>query len=559
MLPLLQVQGPIAIHIKKSDPVRFAVGTSLLDQCNDGTTTTNNNDPCSTLFVFAWKQITASKWNTFLPAKKQQITSALQWSSRVSISGTPLPKKENPYSANLQCSQYKTISQKILANTSAATPLLSDATSLFIDAHKTIGDSYYLFEIEVFYVNGETNQAYVGAYVERARPSVKTSEISVLISTQVIPGNTDMYSVNAWDLISLPPGSGIGDYNYSWRCFQRDGFLRPMCPDSIQFTDLSSHILGVKRTTLPPYQEFFFEIALFDRNFPQLGTWTAHYKVTTQGLPAPEVSINALTSSSSFRVNPDARMTLVPIIKPNDQTYKYQVTWQCTSSQYSCPNGYFGKNYGQPGDTVASQHPSVTVFQNSLIVSGQSTPLPIGATMSFQVTVYSPVMNGRSISTVTITSNSAPSNGICEIFPVNGTALNTTFTVTCSSWSDLDTPLQYALQYTSETSPAAGEVTVRNFVPDPQAKFSLPTGSHKIRVSIRDALGMETSVSLPAVKVFDPPATQRAEVITAFLADGLAQAETTTDVNKVRALSHLTACHQNERQCLLTTARRNCH
>jgi hypothetical protein len=40
-------------------------------------------------------------------------------------------------------------------------------------------------------------------------------------------------------------------------------------------------------------------------------------------------------------------------------------------------------------------------------------------------------------------ANAIPLNGICDVTPKSGIALNTTFTITCSGWEDTDQPLSY--------------------------------------------------------------------------------------------------------------------
>ena len=90
----------------------------------------------------------------------------------------------------------------------------------------------------------------------------------------------------------------------------------------------------------------------------------------------------------------------------------------------------------------------------------------------------------------TFRTNSVPYGGSCSVSPVNGTAIDTEFNITCNGWQDDDLPLTYEFRYHTNTGMVVitkgseANVTTRLPVGDPLKDFVIT-----IETQIIDHLG----------------------------------------------------------------------
>lgn len=209
-------------------------------------------------------------------------------------------------------------------------------------------------------------QDYVGVFVQRERAFLKTKEMRL-----IIPPVPVTYELNAWDLIGHPKSTKSNDYGFEWKCFE----LTTVPCKSVKRLDSNiPSVLRINRSSLQTYREYVFSVTVNDTLLPDTPPLTAQFIVIKQRLFVPEVVIKMKTEGQSSRINPISRVTLETVIKPANTLYL--LSWKCVSSIYACPNGYFQKEYKSVGHVQG--HPSVTVFDQMLVVSGETIPLPTG-------------------------------------------------------------------------------------------------------------------------------------------------------------------------------------
>ena len=97
------------------------------------------------------------------------------------------------------------------------------------------------------------------------------------------------------------------------------------------------------------------------------------------------------------------------------------------------------------------------------------------------------------------TTNSPPTGGKCEVRPLSGITLKTTFSVTCSGWEDPDRPLQFEFIYFT-TEDDVLNVVYKGIKSSQETK--LPAGAKAdnftldFRVRVADVFGAYTEVKI---------------------------------------------------------------
>ena len=98
------------------------------------------------------------------------------------------------------------------------------------------------------------------------------------------------------------------------------------------------------------------------------------------------------------------------------------------------------------------------------------------------------------------TTNSPPAGGNCEVRPLSGITLKTTFSFTCSGWEDPDSPLQFEFIYFT-TEDDVLSVVYKGIKGNQETK--LPAGAKTnnftldFRVRVADVFGTYTEVKIP--------------------------------------------------------------
>ena len=99
-----------------------------------------------------------------------------------------------------------------------------------------------------------------------------------------------------------------------------------------------------------------------------------------------------------------------------------------------------------------------------------------------------------------VTTNSPPAGGKCEVRPLSGITLETTFSFTCSGWEDPDRPLQFEFIYFI-TEDDVLNVVYKGIKSSQETK--LPAGAKAnnftidFRVRVADMFGAYTEVKIP--------------------------------------------------------------
>jgi hypothetical protein len=135
--------------------------------------------------------------------------------------------------------------------------------------------------------------------------------------------------------------------------------------------------------------------------------------------------------------------------------------------------------------------------KNLVLKAGVMQP---GAQYEFLLLVYADDMGkpGRAYRTVVV--NKAPTSGQCMASPPTGVAYNTTFTLQCSGWEDLDLPLKY--EYKINRNGANMNLLVAEG--SNKVETMLGAGRNILVAVIYDFYGAETLVEF-AVDVTSPP------------------------------------------------------
>lgn len=113
-----------------------------------------------------------------LPFEKTRIIQLLQWKSNVSLQSTLIPSKADLYLSFSNCANYTAIVENIRNESKA---IVSDGTSLFVDPSVILPESYYLFEVQVRYVNGQSNKVLLFCLVKRYQQDVRFVKLSLVL------------------------------------------------------------------------------------------------------------------------------------------------------------------------------------------------------------------------------------------------------------------------------------------------------------------------------------------------------------------------------------------
>jgi hypothetical protein len=123
-----------------------------------------------------------------------------------------------------------------------------------------------------------------------------------------------------------------------------------------------------------------------------------------------------------------------------------------------------------------------------------------GAQYEFLLLVYADDMGKPGKAYRTVVVNKAPTSGKCVASPPTGVAYNTTFTLQCSGWEDLDLPLKY--EYKINRNGANMNLLVAEG--SNKVETMLDPGRNSLVVTIYDFYGAEALVKF-TVDVTSPP------------------------------------------------------
>ena len=192
--------------------------------------------------------------------------------------------------------------------------------------------------------------------------------------------------------------------------------------------------------------------------------------VATQEVITSAVSIPSVSVSASFtgKYNPNEKLVLTGAID-SAVSMPISLQWTCDSLNFNLSDRRLLRS-------------ETTNFQ--LVIAAGA--LPSGPTYRFRFTVTDS-LSGVGYSTLAVTVNSPPLLGTCGASPSSGVALDTKFHLSCSGWTDEDTPLEYQFQLTSTGLALCGFRLLSYY------DTVLPAGNLLVRSVIRDSHGGVTS------------------------------------------------------------------
>jgi hypothetical protein len=104
--------------------------------------------------------------------------------------------------------------------------------------------------------------------------------------------------------------------------------------------------------------------------------------------------------------------------------------------------------------------------------------------------------------------NVPPSGGAFSLSPGSGTAFETSFTLSCDGWVDLEEPLQYAFRYYRDEEGPDSQIVLSSRSSSKSTSVILPNGNLTLVAYVYDALGgyssSEASVTVILPVITDP-------------------------------------------------------
>jgi hypothetical protein len=259
--------------------------------------------------------------------------------------------------------------------------------------------------------------------------NARTADVSQAVS---IDGSA------SYDLdVGQPSGSKLF---YSWTCLQILPMYGSVCPfqvptntNSSNFT-LAAHsfVLSASTTCL---------ITLFVKNRNSASD-SAEVYIAFSTSSVPQVGF----SSSALKYNPTDKITLKAILGAS--SVDVVVTWGCdrldNSALQQISNAGISTQFGPTSSSIVMYLP---ILPGSLFAGGKYV---------FSVTAQYLLSSTSSTASLQVEINSPPTSGSFLVSPTLGIALNTTFSMRASAWTD--DPTDYPLLY----SMAAYSVSVDN-------------------------------------------------------------------------------------------------
>uniref|UniRef100_A0A6V3NWK8 REJ domain-containing protein n=1 Tax=Lotharella globosa TaxID=91324 RepID=A0A6V3NWK8_9EUKA len=221
----------------------------------------------------------------------------------------------------------------------------------------------------------------------------------------------------------------------------------------------------------------------------QARTAYAEQVVQTTAAAIPIVSANLVASTSAAATslskhNPAQRLVLSASVA-NHSVRIAGYLWMLTTSTTT-------SSQVDLADPQTRRSPRTSA---NLVVA--ANVLAAGETYLFEVAVTD-VVGETGLAYVTVVTNAPPSLGTCGGTPEAGTALSTTFTLSCDGWSDEDTPIEYRFRCYQNVSGSLRLSTLSGYQDATSFETLLPqppSGSDNLTVvaSIRDALDSEAT------------------------------------------------------------------
>jgi hypothetical protein len=245
--------------------------------------------------------------------------------------------------------------------------------------------------------------------------------------------------------------------------------------------------------------------------------------ITAVAVSLPTLSVNVSVPSQGAawrRITPSDTVALTASVK-----WDSAASASAVSLQWSCVSG------GPINMTAGSSALLSSPTSSTLVVA--PNVLKAGAVYVFQLAAVTAASATPAVATVSVSVNSIPYNGSCTVSPLQGVAIQTSFTFTCSGWLDDagNLPLTYGVQQVDSSGSLLNIVQAQQS----NAQFSmyLPPGEPLLlRVLVQDiwggqvAIPLSVSVTVPSVST--PAALQS---VAASALSSLLQASTAGDMN----------------------------
>jgi hypothetical protein len=319
---------------------------------------------------------------------------------------------------------------------------------------------------------------------------------------------------------------------YSWSCITAESGL-----DCFNVSDTSIDVASSVISLTPSHvaeangEDLVFTVAVTKTADGRQSTATVTMATSITFVPGVSIS----TSASQTKFNPEIVLRLVGTASPLTSDLSW--SWTCESQNL---------------DMTDTTNFASSTTSSSLAIAANA--LDGGATYVFVLTATD--SSDRSgVARISITTNAPPTIGTCTS-SMNAGQVNTTFTLSCSEWSDdlEDLPLQYGFFLDS----AAGLLEVGYFSTDEAIAAYLPPGSSddnymlSITVIIRDVWGASSSSSF-MIAVFPPDDLGVTSSTSPFI-DQLSVSEEAGDVNRfAQSLLAVTALLDASRDSQTTT------
>ncbi|KAL9641463.1 hypothetical protein ABK040_013388 [Willaertia magna] len=367
-----------------------------------------------------------------------------------------------------------------------------------------------------------------------------TTKLYVYSQTALLQINGGNKSISSSDSVTLTailkdPDELSITPNYKWQCSIESGGNCPM-----DLTAINSPTLTISSNTFNNAERVILTLSCSIGNVKYV---TATAFLQFEKLQLPTISVNyyefyvSKYKDSLFRVN----------VIPSDKESVLQYSWSLFDKstvidvQKISIAGTDKQDIGIKASTSS--------FDNLLIEGKEYT-------LQLNVSQTNSRLNQQvfAFSTINFKVNQAPSSGLLTISPTSGTATQTEFTFTATSFSDIDQPnipLSYAYGYYKFDAKLNQKerIILVDFTPNTIAKTKLPFVNENTEVFViaRDSLGGESAVS-KVIKLIDPTQALTNNEITKLVVN---QLNTTKSVNDILLISSLlnTNVQQDEDIC----------
>lgn len=304
----------------------------------------------------------------------------------------------------------------------------------------------------------------------------------VVLSSPLIAEIADgdrLHSLNRGDGSLLLDGSGSYDpdvldpmtdsaISRTWTC-------KLLLSDTNCFSDtLNAQVLPPGNTTVTiPASAFYviedddaFMFTITVKKLDRVASSTVAIEVTSD--PVPDVYIS--TSMTEAKHRAQRQLQLIGHIRDAVDGSNYTYQWTCTTGNI---------------DLNDSSKISTSTTSKDLVLKPNVLVAGAYYTFNFEVSLVGfSAAPGRA--KVQVLVNEPPSGGYCDSDVQIGIALNTTFTLSCLDWEDVDTPLRYAFVLMQEDGT---ELDIAVFQGSNRVQATLPAGNHTVSARIEDKLG----------------------------------------------------------------------